>query len=1354
MNPRQRTARGASAASERRVRASRPGLQGRLVRALSSCATEADLVQVLFAELRDVFGYDSINLQVLEREGWYHSLAIDGGVLQDVRRRLLVESLFADCYREPRARVLEPPAEATQLRGRGPGLSRRPRTLIWVPVLHGGRPVGSVSYQLYARREIPEEEVALLESVHAHLGPLVSNAYLNELTRNQAVSLGALNAIARALSATHDEEEVVGALMSRLAALIPVDDIQLAVRVDGSRVRLLEGGVGGRIRGSWTSAGSRRLGWARPVLESGQGRLEADAGPAAAWRSAATLPIVEGGAVRGAMSARTRQPDAYEESTLAFLQQVADQVALALRNAWSYGAIEAQRRRLEVVNAVGRRLASTLDRWSIMRILREELARHLQFDLFTLAAVTETPDGPVAQGYVWDSGEEVHCAPVPLAWAGPSREAYESGRAILIRRVTWARKLEARRPPEGTRMVGEGVVVDVTRPGRHRRVVARSIIWAPVCHGEEITGLLSLQAYRADVFDEWHAQVLQDVATYVGLALANAEHLQAAQADRHRLSALHLLELSVAGAADEAEIIHAMSRAVGSFLDAQILMLAYFDQRNRVTGYCSEAGVVRFLEPVDLERTRYFARVIEEGTTIAEAMPSELRHPLPGEGWPTWGPHIPSQMLIVPLFHENRVVGSVSAQRVADVPFTPEEIQLMESAAPVVAIALRTVRLLRANELALANSLRLQTVAGLAGHDLDGVLASVVEQARAMMEAAGAACWAFDDEGRVAARAAAGSGEPGRVLRWSGRTRVRTWTEPPHGPVAGVQGGVGWALVPLWFGDRLVGALGSLHGTRGVGDALAAIGDFAQHAAIAIENARLAVETRGRIHALEAVAGFANLDITRPERARAEMCRLVEEALASSHGAMWLLDGPAMVRGTGAGPATRIAAAEAEWWGPALLDGRQRGTTRRLRSLLRAAADVHPDVAVAGTADIAHPVLVDDRVAGMITAGTAGASPAETRRLVTVLAGQAQLVLARLELVAEINRQKEMLETVMRHSPVGVVLENERGIVEYANSEIERIYGMGAAILVGTPAQRLLQRSDAVVVSDPDAEPDRPLEVRLGARGMVVQVRRVAVPGSLGQPDRVLTLHEDVTQERAMLEAKDLMLRAIGHEVRSPAAAMRSTIAGLLQWGTVMDADQRHSLILEAYEQSERLLSLVENQLIIARLEAHRFEPNRTATALARSMEQVLTVLRSRYGRRVDVVDVRLSPDLPDANCEPIHLDQVLSNLIGNALEYTRARHIRVTGSASGAWLEVMVADDGAGLPPDRVTSLFAKTGLAGQNRSRGGLGLGLYLCRLVVERSFGGRIWLETTGPAGTTFKFTVPAVAARTGPALRAAR
>src|SRR5215467_9458855 len=289
----------------------RPGLHGRLVRTLSSCATEADLVQVLYAELRPTFGYDSIDLQVLEREGWYHSLAIDRGVLQDVRRRLLVESFFADCYREPRARVLEPPADATHQRGRGPGVSRRPRTLIWVPVVHGGRPVGSVSYQIFLRREVPPDELALLEAVHAHLGPLVSNAYLNELTRNQAVSLGALNAIARALSATRDEEGVVTALLQTLGALIPVERIELAVRGEGSRVRLLVAGTGARVRRSWVPSGSRRLTWARPVLDTGRGQLDQDE----ASGSAAAVPIVEGGAPRGALSARTHQAGAYEQST-------------------------------------------------------------------------------------------------------------------------------------------------------------------------------------------------------------------------------------------------------------------------------------------------------------------------------------------------------------------------------------------------------------------------------------------------------------------------------------------------------------------------------------------------------------------------------------------------------------------------------------------------------------------------------------------------------------------------------------------------------------------------------------------------------------------------------------------------------------------------------------------------------------------------------------------------------------------------------------------------------------------------------------------------------------------------------
>src|SRR5437870_11914318 len=77
-----------------------------LVHELGSCVTEADLVQVLYRGLQGRFGYDAINLQVLEREGWYHSLPMDAGVRQDVRRRPVRESTFARLFANTKPTVL------------------------------------------------------------------------------------------------------------------------------------------------------------------------------------------------------------------------------------------------------------------------------------------------------------------------------------------------------------------------------------------------------------------------------------------------------------------------------------------------------------------------------------------------------------------------------------------------------------------------------------------------------------------------------------------------------------------------------------------------------------------------------------------------------------------------------------------------------------------------------------------------------------------------------------------------------------------------------------------------------------------------------------------------------------------------------------------------------------------------------------------------------------------------------------------------------------------------------------------------------------------------------------------------
>jgi PAS domain S-box-containing protein len=1313
-----------------------------LAQALASCATEADIVQVLYADLHPQFGYDSINLHVLEREGWYHSVAIDKGVLQDIRRRQLAESNFGHYYQDPRTTIHDPVDSSTYEQSRGPASGRRPALAIWVPIMHRDQAIGAVTYQALKNRPVPPEEIELLEEIHRPLGVLVSNAYLNEVTRNQSVRLSALNAIARALSSTLDEKGVLAELYSTLTPLLPVDVLELVAvdEADERRVRVLRHDAAGEGLSLTLPLRSKQIEGARQVLRSGRSHLRGSSnGTAHIHESGAWVPIIEGDRVRGALSIHSKQVDAYEQSTLTFLEQVADEVALAVRNAWSYAAIEAQRRRLEVVNAVGRRLASSLDRWSIMRTLREELSRHLDFDLFALATVSETDSGPVAEGYVYDSGVEQPLPALALATAGPSREAYETGQPVLLKRNPWARSFEASEVGPGGVVIAEGAVMTVTRPGgKNSRMATRSVLWVPVRHGDRISALLSLQSYRPEAFNDWHVQLLQDVAAHVSLALANAEHFAAAQAERRRLEALHVLELGVAGSADEHQIAEAVFQAAQDYISASHLVLAYLDAQGQLTGFDSELGGPAMpLEPKPIESTQFFRRLVDSGRTIAERVPEELRRPGQGVGWTTGDGRLPSQVVWVPVFQNDRVIGAISAQRYEDQPFTSDDIQLLDSAAPVVGIALRTVRLHRANELALAHSVRIQEVAALAGHDLKSVVASVADQARTMLEATGVCCWAFDDELRVTATAASGDAVAQKVMAWS--QRAGDWQKDRPNIITGTAKDVPWSLIPLWYADRLVGALGSVHMPGAVEEpGQTAPLDFARHAAIAIENARLVAETRGRIHTLEAVAAFADLDITQPSGTRAEMAMLVERALAASNGALWLREGHELVRV--GDEANRLSLSHVD----KITDTRHPVSDRRLKSLIQPVSGSDTEV-------YATPISVDGEVAGMLTADAGGASPGETRRLMSVLAGQSGVVLGRLQLVDALDRERQMMNAILRHSPVGVILEDAAGRVVYANPEVEQIYGVPADSMTGVSAAQILAESGAVVAPEVEPGPGVDLELRLQSSGRVIEVRRVPIPGAADQPAGVLTIHEDVTREREVLEAKDLMLRAIGHEVRSPAAAMKSTLAGVLQWDSIMDATQRRGLLEEAYEMSDRLLSLVEGQLIIAKLETHRFEPNPAPVALGTALEQVMAVLRHRYGPLTEGVEVQLRADLPPAYCEPTHLNQVLTNLIGNALEYTQAR-VEVTARVRSGWLEVTVADDGPGLPPERVGSLFQKTGPAGQNRARGGLGLGLYLCRLVVERSFGGRIWLVETDRRGTTFKFTVPAAAAPARGAVRA--
>ncbi|HYM97291.1 MAG TPA: GAF domain-containing protein, partial [Candidatus Sulfotelmatobacter sp.] len=860
-----------------------------LVHELGSCLTEADIVQVLYRNLQPVFGYDTIVLHVLEREGWYRSLPIDSGVLQDVRRRPISGSAFARQYANPTLTVL-PAGSKTQLLGRGPGTVHRVKFVIWVPVEHQGKLIGSVIYQSLRNRRVPAAELAFLDEVHRRLGVLLANASLNELTRNQARRLEALNSVARAMASTLDEVSVLNGLHSTLSELLPVDTVEMVGLEDDrpGRMRLFHVESGTVPTARWVPIGSADVAVARNVMRTAKSIL-VNHPSSSLW-----VPIKDGGAVRGALGITCSRPYAYEASTAAFLEPVADEVTLALRNARSYEAIEDQKRRLEVVNSIGRRLASSLDKWSIMRTLREGLASYLNFDGFILASITQTPEGPVAEGYQYVGGVEEIVPPVALAVTGPSREAYETGQPVLVRKSPWARTFAGKELERDVWTVGQGAAVFVSGPPSDRRQVSRSFVWMPVMSGDRITALLSLQSYREGAFDDWHVKLLQDVAANVSLALANAEHFAQAQAERARLEALHLLEMGVAGASDERQMAEAIFSVVADYLEATHMVLSYLDVAGSVAGFSEARGAEpEAFGPVPIAQTSYFRRLMEKGGAILDSAAGDSAD-LVGPASDSAFTRDASHAVWAPIVQDDRVVAAIAAIRNDGGHFQETHLKLLEAAAPVVGIALRTMRLHHANELALAQSVRIQELAALAGHELMSVVGNIAEQARTMLECAGAVCWAFDTEGRITATRTSGDAAAEEVLAWAGMSTEDR--EAPPGLTSGTTHGQAWTLIPLWYGDRLVGAIGAVHASTLVAEPGPAALEFARHAAVAIENSRLVAETRGRIRTLEAVAAFTELTPTEPDRARSEMARLVSRALAGSQGELWLLEDGQLVR--------------------------------------------------------------------------------------------------------------------------------------------------------------------------------------------------------------------------------------------------------------------------------------------------------------------------------------------------------------------------------------------------------------------------------------------------------------------------
>jgi PAS domain S-box-containing protein len=240
-------------------------------------------------------------------------------------------------------------------------------------------------------------------------------------------------------------------------------------------------------------------------------------------------------------------------------------------------------------------------------------------------------------------------------------------------------------------------------------------------------------------------------------------------------------------------------------------------------------------------------------------------------------------------------------------------------------------------------------------------------------------------------------------------------------------------------------------------------------------------------------------------------------------------------------------------------------------------------------------------------------------------------------------------------------------------------------------------------------------------------------------PTRAIVVVQDVTQLHQAEQLKDDFLALISHELRTPLTAIHGGAHVLAAQGDDLDPATRVELLSDVIIESERLEQLLGNLTTLAALLAGRLVPATEPVLLGPLARSVAAAVAGHSPDHTFVAD--LPVNLPAIEADPGMLEEILRNLYENAVKYSPdGGAVRTTASHDGGTITIQITDEGIGIAPEHIDQVFDRFRRPGAPPTTRGMGLGLYLVRLLVQAQ-GGTISAASPGPGrGSTFTVTLP--------------
>ena len=379
----------------------------------------------------------------------------------------------------------------------------------------------------------------------------------------------------------------------------------------------------------------------------------------------------------------------------------------------------------------------------------------------------------------------------------------------------------------------------------------------------------------------------------------------------------------------------------------------------------------------------------------------------------------------------------------------------------------------------------------------------------------------------------------------------------------------------------------------------------------------------------------------------------------------------------------------------------------------------------------------------------------EDEETLVMFASQAAMVIANARRYREEQRARNDLETLINISPVGVaVFDAKTGAPVSFNREAVRIVD-SLRDPDQSPEQLLevlsYRRADGreiapfdiakeLIAGDTVRAEEIFIEVPDG-RSVTTLVNGTPIRGEDGRIVSVVVTLQDMTELEELERLRAEFLAMVSHELRTPLTSVKGSIATLLDPPSALGPTEMRQFFRIIDSQIDRMHVLISDLLDVARIETGTLAVSPEPTDVAILVGEAGNGFRSAGGRHN--IEVELAPDLPWVMADRLRMVQVLGNLLTNAARHSpESSVIRVTAVGEGVHVAVSVSDHGRGIPAESLPHLFRKFSRIESQEQGGDTGLGLAICKGIVE-ALGGRIWAESDGPGlGARFTFTLPTV------------